>query len=223
MKILIVEGNDHLANFLSRGLTEAGYILDRTENGCDAIDMARNNAYDAVVMDRVLHGRIDGLGLISELRQRGDKSPILVMGSCSDFEDWTLCLDRGADDYLVKPFSLSTLLERLHSVIRYRRSGTAIEIGELYIDLRSRRVVVNGKPVLLNQREFQLLEYLIRHADQIVTRTMLLSHLWQPDSAPQSNVVDVQVCNLRRKLDGPSTKRILKTVRREGYIFLTKF
>ncbi|HEY8026138.1 MAG TPA: response regulator transcription factor [Burkholderiaceae bacterium] len=226
MKILIVESSDHLAKFLTRAL--AGYILDRIDNGHDAFDFARGNAcdaYDAIITDRILPGRIDGLGLICELRKRGNKTAIMVMGRSSDIDDWALCLACGADDYLIKPFSFDSLLARLAAVLRYRlgrrNHQSALTVGALHLDFFTRRVVINGQPVALNPREFQLLEYLVRNANQIVTRAMLLEHVWQNDFVPRSNVVDAHISNLRRKLEANSAKRILQTVRSEGYIFST--
>lgn len=228
MKILIVVSSDHLAKFLTRALVEAGYILDRIDNGHDAFDFARGNAcnaYDAILTDRILPGRIDGLGLVCELRKRGNKTAIVVMGRSSDIDDWALCLACGADDYLIKPFSFDSLLARLAAVLRYRigrrNHQSALTVGALHLDFFTRRVVINGQPVALNPREFQLLEYLVRNANQIVTRTMLLEHVWQNDFVPRSNVVDAHISNLRRKLEGNSAKRILQTVRSEGYIFST--
>jgi len=221
MKILIVEDNERVAQFLRKGLGEAGYSVDHADNGNDGMFLADNESYDAIVMDRMLPGNIDGIAIIASLRKQGCKTPILILSALGDVEDRIDGLKSGGDDYLVKPFSIGELLARLDAILRraqnYQAAST-LTVGDLHMDLLSHKVVRSGKPVTLQPREFKMLEYLMRHAEQIVTRTMLLENVWDYHFDPQTNVIDVHISKLRQKIDVDSDAPLLKTIRNAGYM-----
>jgi two-component system OmpR family response regulator len=221
MKILIVEDNERVAQFLRKGLGEAGYTVDHAANGNDGLFLAGSETYEAIVMDRMLPGNVDGIAAISTLRKDGCKTPILILSALGDVDDRIHGLKSGGDDYLVKPFSIGELLARLDAILRraqnYRAEST-LTLGDLHMDLLSHKVVRKGKPVTLQPREFKLLEYLMRHAEQIVTRTMLLENVWDYHFDPQTNVIDVHISKLRQKIDVDSDAPLLKTIRNAGYM-----
>src|SRR5450830_418330 len=197
MKLLIVEDNERVAQFLKKGLQESGHTADHAATGRDGMFFAASEPYDAIIMDRMLPGGIDGLGIIEALRKSG------------------------GDDYLVKPFAFGELLARLDALVRRSqdaRSETTLTVGDLSMDLLSHKVSRSGKPLALQPREFKLLEYLMRHADQVVTRTMLLENIWEYDFDPQTNVVDVHISKLRQKIDAGADRQLLRTIRNSGYM-----
>jgi len=221
MKILVVEDNERVANFLKKGLTESGHTIDHADNGRDGMFLAVSEPYDAIIMDRMLPGGIDGLGIIVALRKDGNKIPILILSALSEVDDRILGLQSGGDDYLVKPFAFGELLARLDAILRRSQESStesALSVGDLNMDLLSRKVTRAGKSVSLQPREFKLLEYLARHANQVVTRTMLLENVWDYHFDPQTNVVDVHISKLRQKIENDLTKPMLRTIRNAGYM-----
>ncbi len=221
MKALIVEDNQRVAQFLKKGLGEAGYTVDHADNGRDGMFLAVSEAYDAIVMDRMLPGDVDGITLIATLRRDGCTTPILILSALGEVDDRILGLKSGGDDYLVKPFSIGELLARLDAILRRsqnRQIGNTLAVADLQMDLLSHKVLRGGKAVTLQPREFKLLEYLMRHAGQIVTRTMLLENVWDYHFDPQTNVVDVHISKLRQKIDAEAEMPLLKTIRNAGYM-----
>ena len=221
MKVLLVEDNERVSNFVRKGLSEAGHTIDHADNGRDGMFFAAGESYDAIVMDRMLPGDIDGLGIIAALRKSGSRTPILILSALSDVEERIRGLQMGGDDYLSKPFAVGELLARLEALAR-RAQGTSSEttlvVDGLTMDLLSRKVTRAGRVVALQPREFKLLEYLMRHANQVVTRTMLLESVWDYHFDPQTNVVDVHVSKLRQKIDAGAERPLLKTIRNAGYM-----
>jgi two-component system, OmpR family, response regulator len=221
MKILLVEDNEQVAGFLMKGLVEAGYIVDSADNGRDGMYLAVSETYDAIIMDRMLPGGIDGLGIIAALRATGNRVPILIVSALDDVDERIRGLKAGGDDYVVKPFAFGEVLARLDALNRRAHESyaeTTLKVGDLAIDLLSRKVARGGKQIVLKPREFKLLEYLMRHADQVVTRTMLLENIWDYHFDPQTNVIDVHVSKLRHKIDAGFERSLLRTVRNAGYI-----
>ena len=221
MKVLLVEDNERVSNFVKKGLAEAGHTVDHADNGRDGMFLAASEPYDVVVMDRMLPGSIDGLGIIAALRKSGSKIPILILSALSDVDERIRGLQSGGDDYLVKPFAFGELLARIDALVRRSHDNSAettLVLEDLSVDLLSRKVTRGGKPVSLQPREFKLLEYLLRHANQVVTRTMLLENVWDYRFDPQTNVVDVHVSKLRQKIDSGSERPLLRTIRNAGYM-----
>jgi two-component system OmpR family response regulator len=183
--------------------------------------LAASEPYDVIIMDRMLPGDIDGLGIIAALRKAGNKTPILILSALSDVDERIRGLQSGGDDYLVKPFALGELLARLDALVRRSQAGnaeTTLVVDDLYVNLVSRKVTRGGKTVTLQPREFKLLEYLMRHANQVVTRTMLLENVWDYHFDPRTNVIDVHVSKLRQKIDAGSERPLLRTIRNAGYM-----
>ena len=225
MKVLLVEDNERVSTFVRKGLSEAGYTIDHADNGRDGMFLAAGESYDAIVMDRMLPGDIDGLGIISALRKTGSRTPILILSALSDVDERIRGLQSGGDDYLVKPFAFGELLARLDALVRRAQGGNAVTtlvVGDLTMDLLSRKVTRAGRNVTLQPREFKLLEYLMRHADQVVTRTMLLESVWDYHFDPQTNVIDVHVSKLRQKIDAGAERALLRTIRNAGYMLSAK-
>jgi two-component system OmpR family response regulator len=224
MKLLVVEDNERVARFVKKGLIEAGHTVDHSDNGRDGMFLAASEPYDAIIMDRMLPGGIDGLGIIEALRKSGSQTPILILSALGDVDERIRGLKSGGDDYLVKPFAFGELLARLDAILRRaqdRHVETTLVLGDLSMDLLSHKVTRAGKAVALQPREFKLLEYLMRHAHQVVTRTMLLENVWDYHFDPQTNVVDVHVSKLRQKLDAGGARQLLRTVRNAGYMLTT--
>ena len=221
MKLLLVEDNERVANFVKKGLTEAGHTIDHADNGRDGMFLAASEPYDVIIMDRMLPGCVDGLGIIAALRKTGSKVPILILSALSDVDERIRGLQSGGDDYLVKPFAFGELLARLDALVRRSQDNSAettLVVDDLSVDLLSRKVTRAGKAVSLQPREFKLLEYLMRHANQVVTRTMLLENVWDYRFDPQTNVVDVHVSKLRHKIDAGFARPLLRTIRNAGYM-----
>ncbi len=221
MKILIVEDNPQVAQFIRKGLGEAGHTIDHADNGRDGLFLATTEQYDAIIMDRMLPGGVDGLGIVDALRRTGNATPILILSALADVDERIRGLRAGGDDYLTKPFAYGELEARLQALVRRGRTvptQTMLEVGDLSLDLLKRQAMRGGKVIALKPREYKLLEYLMRHAGQVVTRTMLLENVWEYHFDPQTNVIDVHISNLRQKIDAGTEKPLLKTVRGAGYM-----
>ncbi|HSN20739.1 MAG TPA: response regulator transcription factor [Usitatibacter sp.] len=221
MKVLLVEDSERVARFVKKGLAESGHTLDVAANGRDGLFLAASEAYDAIVMDRMLPGGVDGLSIVAALRQSGNEVPILILSALGEVDERIEGLKSGADDYLVKPFSFGELLARLEALVRRARergSQTTLAVADLTMDLLSRKVARGGRAIALQPREFKLLEVLMRHANQVVTRTMLLEQVWDYHFDPRTNVVDVHVSKLRRKIDADAERPLLRTIRNAGYM-----
>jgi len=221
VKLLLVEDNERVARFVKKGLTEAGHTVDHADNGRDGMYHAVSEPYDAIVMDRMLPGGIDGLGIIEALRQQGNRVPILILSALDGVDDRIRGLRAGGDDYLTKPFAFGELLARLDALLRRSQSQaveTVMTLGDLSVDMLAHRVTRAGRPVALQPREFKLLTYLLRHANQVVTRTMLLENVWDYHFDPQTNVIDVHISKLRQKIDAGFATPLLRTVRNAGYM-----
>jgi two-component system, OmpR family, response regulator len=221
VKVLLVEDNERVSRFVIKGLQEAGHVADHADNGRDGMFLAASEPYDVIIMDRMLPGQIDGLAIIEALRKAGNRTPILILSALSDVDERIRGLRSGGDDYLTKPFAFSELLARVHALLR--RSGMKEDISELRVadlklDLRRRRAERANKPIALQPREFRLLEYLVRHQGQVVTRTMLLEAVWDYHFDPQTNVIDVHISRLRQKIDKDFSPPLLHTVRGVGYL-----
>jgi len=198
VKILLVEDNERVSQFVVKGLQEAGHTTDHAANGRDGMFLAASEPYDVIIMDRMLPGDIDGLAIIEVLRKAGKRTPILILSALSEVDDRIRGLRSGGDDYLTKPFAFGELLA--------------------HMDPMTRKVTRGDRPISLQPREFKLLEYLMRHADQVVTRTMLLENVWDYHFDPQTNVVDVHISKLRQKIDAEFERPLLRTVRNAGYM-----
>jgi two-component system OmpR family response regulator len=221
MKVLLVEDNERVTRFVTKGLQEAGHTADHADNGRDGLFLAASERYDVIVMDRMLPGNIDGLSLITALRQSGNQTPILILSALADVDERIKGLRAGGDDYLTKPFAFGELLARLDALGRRTRQDgtvTTLEVADLKMDLLSRKVLRGARQILLQPREFKLLEYLMRHAGQVVTRTMLLENVWDYHFDPQTNVVDVHISKLRQKIEPEPERSLLRTVRNAGYM-----
>jgi len=217
MRILLVEDDREVASYLLKGLSESGHRVDLAENGPDGLDRATHDSFDAMVIDRMLPGS-DGLSIVASLRAARIQTPVLVLSALGDVEDRVKGLRAGCDDYLSKPFAFAELLARLEALTRRGNAETTrLAVGDLDMDLLTRRVTRGGREIDLLPREFRLLEYLMRHAGHIVTRTMLLEKVWDHHFDPQTNVIDVHVSRLRQKLDKGFAMPLLHTVRGAGY------
>ena len=224
-KILIVEDDIETAAYMERGFVEQGYAVDRTADGREGLFLATGQDYDAVVLDRMLPG-LDGLSVLKAVRAAGVQTPVLILSAMGALDERVRGLRAGSDDYLVKPFAFVELHARIDALIRRSAAGTEappsrLVVADLELDLLSRKVTRAGRPIPLQQREFQMLEYLMRHAGRVVTRTMLLEGVWNYHFDPQTNVIDVHISRLRAKLhcEGPPRRRI-ETVRGAGYRLL---
>jgi len=219
MRLLLVEDDEAAASYLVKGLAESGHVTDHTTDGEIGLRLARSGDYDVLVVDRMLPGR-DGLSLIAALRREGVHTPTLILSALGAVDERVDGLRAGSDDYLANPFSFSELLARLESLARRARAELAaahLRVADLDVDRVSRSVSRAGRPIRLQPREFRLLEYLARHAGQVVTRTMLLEHVWGYNFDPQTNVVDVHVSRLRAKIDKQFHPPLLETIRGVGY------
>ena len=221
MRILVIEDDKDVASFIRNGLTQAGYNVDHADNGKDGLFLATTESYDALVVDRMLP-KVDGLTLIRTLRASQNSTPVLILSALGEGDDRVKGLKAGGDDYLVKPFAFSELVARLEALDRRAKAGgdapeTLLKAADLEMDLLRREVRRGGQPIDLQPREFQLLEFLMRHAGQVVTRTMLLEGVWDYHFDPQTNVIDVHISRLRGKIDKGFDRPLLHTVRGVGY------
>ena len=221
MHVLLVEDDPLIADFVAKGLRESGHVVEHAANGTDGLHLATHEKYDALILDRMLPG-MDGLQLLKQLRATGHSTPALMLSSLGDVEQRVEGLRNGADDYLAKPFSFVELIARLEGLLRRQsqQSGqlTQLRVADLEMDLLKRSVRRGDQLLDLQPREFRLLEYLMRHAEQVVTRTMLLEAVWDYHFDPQTNVIDVHVSRLRQKIDRDREKPLLHTVRGAGYL-----
>jgi two-component system OmpR family response regulator len=221
MKILVVEDNARVARFVTQGLREAGHTVEHADNGRDGMFTAASEPYDVIVMDRMLPGNIDGLGIIEALRKAGNRTPILILSALDAVDERIRGLRAGGDDYLTKPFAFGELLARIDALGRRSSGGDAeraLQVGDLRMDLLTRKVTRGSRVITLQPREFKLLEYLMRHANQVVTRTMLLEGVWDYNFDPQTNVVDVHISKLRQKIELDTERPLVRTVRNAGYM-----
>jgi two-component system OmpR family response regulator len=220
MRILLVEDDAHTAGFVTKGLREDGHAVDNADNGRDGLFLATTERYDAVILDRMLPA-LDGLTVLQTLRGAGNATPVLLLTALGDVDHRVEGLRAGADDYLVKPFAYAELSARLDSIARRGQAGggqpTRLRVADLELDLLTREAQRGGKRIELLPREFRLLEYLMRQAERVVTRTMLLEAVWDYHFDPQTNVIDVHISRLRQKIDAGFPKPLLHTVRGAGY------
>ena len=219
MHVLLVEDDSETAAYLRKGLQECGHTVDVAATGPDGLNLALHCQFDVAIIDRMLPG-LDGLSLIADLRQAHIRLPVLILSALGQVDHRVEGLRAGGDDYLAKPFAFSELEARLAALVR--RAGSAVAetilaVGDLEVDLLSRVVRRAGREIDLQPREFSLLEYLLRHAGQVVTRTMLLEHVWGYHFDPQTNVIDVHISRLRQKIDKEFATPLLHTVRGVGY------
>ena len=221
MRILVVEDDKDVAGFVVRGLREAGHTVEHAANGRDGLFLAASESFDAVVLDRMLPGGIDGLRLVETLRSQKNAVPVLILSALADVDERVNGLKAGGDDYLTKPFAFAELLARVEALARRSKGDqpvTKLVVEDLELDLLSRQVRRAGQKIDMQPREFRLLEYLMRHAGQVVTRTMLLEGVWDYHFDPQTNVIDVHVSRLRQKIDKPFPIPLIQTVRNAGYM-----
>ncbi len=220
MRLLLVEDDKKIASFIIKGFRQAGFGSDHAVDGESAFDMALSVSYDAAVVDLMLP-KMDGLSLIEELRKAGVNTPVLILSAKRSLNDRIKGIQKGGDDYLVKPFAFSELLVRIQALIR-RSTVTVdparLEYGQLSLDLFKHEAYRSGKKIELPPREFALLEYLMRNAERTVSKTIILEHIWDFNFDPQTNVVDVLVCRLRSKIDRDSSKKLIHTIRGIGYV-----
>ncbi len=218
MRILVVEDEPGVAHFIRQGLTEAGHAIDVARDGQEGLDYALAAEYDVMVVDIMLP-RMNGLDLLREVRRRGIKTLVLLLTARDAIDDRVKGLDAGADDYLVKPFAFPELLARIRALLRRPplQTDSVLRLGDLEMDVATRKVSRGGKPIELTPREFSLLEFLMRHPNQVLTRTQIAEHVWNFDFYSDSNVVDVYIGYLRRKIDRGFAYPLIHTVRGVGY------
>ena len=219
MRLLIIEDDAETAAHLARGLQESGHAVDHAVNGRAGLERAQTAAYDALIVDRMLP-ELDGLSLVRELRAAGNTTPVLFLTALADVDDRVTGLQSGGDDYLAKPFAFAELLARLEAIGRRRGVPAAemlLKVGDLEVDRLKRSVRRAGQVIALQAREFRLLEYLMLHAGQTVTRSMLLEQVWGYHFDPQTNVIDVHMSRLRNKIDRHAARPLIHTVRGAGY------
>jgi len=220
MRALIIEDDRTIAEFVERGLRESGFAVDRASDGEEGLAAALENTYDVAIVDLMLPKR-DGWSVIDELRRRGRQTPVLILSARRSVDDRVRGLQTGGDDYLTKPFAFAELLARVQALVRRATrtpEPTTLTVGDLSLDLLSRKVARAGATIDLRPREFALLEYLMRHAGKVISKTMILSHVWEYNFDPQTNIVDVLVSRLRDKIDKPFETKRLHTVRGVGYV-----
>ncbi len=219
MRILVVEDDAEAATAMVRGLSEAGHEVTHAVDGAFGLLESQKGGYDVYVVDRMMP-RLDGVGMVETIRKGGDQTPVLFLSALGEVEDRVTGLKAGGDDYLVKPYALAELVARVEALSRRRETGgvqTVLKVGDLEMNLIARTVHREGQEIDLQPREFQLLELLMRHAGQSVTRTMLLEKVWEYHFDPQTNVIDVHISRLRSKIDKGFDRAMLQTVRGAGY------
>jgi two-component system OmpR family response regulator len=221
MKILLIEDDKESAKYLVKGLREHGYVVDHSESGKDGMFMAASEKYDAMIIDRMVP-EVDGVTIVQTLRASGNDTPIIFLTALDKVEERVKGLKAGADDYLAKPYSFTELLARLETITRRKGNDKATAItklscGDLEMDLLTRTVKRGAKEIELQAREFALLEYLMRNAGTVITRTMLLENVWDYNFDPQTNVIDVHISRLRQKVDKGYDKSLIQTLRGAGY------
>lgn len=220
MRVLVIEDDRETAQFLQKSLKESGHSADVAGDGVTGLEMAENGDYDVLIVDRMLPEK-DGLSVISSLRGQNNRTPVLILSALGEVDDRVKGLKAGSDDYLTKPYAYSELLARVEALARRAIPGeqeTRYTVGDLELDRLSHRVTRGGQQIILQPREFRLLEYLMKHTGQVVTRTMLLENVWDYHFDPQTNVIDVHISRLRGKIDKSFDKPLLHTVRGAGYM-----
>jgi len=219
MRILVIEDEKKIADFIKRGLKEEGYAIDVAYDGEEGHFLAKTNDYDIILLDLMLP-KIDGLALCKMLRKEGSATPIIMLTAKTTVEDKVTGLDTGADDYLTKPFAFEELLARIRAILRKKDAKTVnvLKVDDLTLDLLSHKVVRSGKEINLTTKEYALLEYLMRNAETIVTRTMISEHVWDVDFDTFTNVIDVYINYLRNKIDSGFEKKLIHTIRGRGYV-----
>jgi len=221
MRLLLIEDDLQAAEYLVKGLRENGYSLEHSADGRDGLNKATQQRFDVIIADRQLPW-LDGLSIIGALRQKGDRTPVLILSALGTVDDRVHGLKAGGDDYLTKPFALTELLARIEALSRRSSAAatevTRLQVADLEMDLLARRVIRAGKNIDLTAKEFQLLEYLMRRPGQIVTRTMLLEGVWNLHFDPQTNIIDVHMSRLRNAIDKGFTRPLIHTVRGAGYV-----
>ena len=220
MRILLIEDDPEASRYVTRGLREAGHVTAIADNGADGLSMASDEDYDVLIVDRMLPS-MDGLSIVQSLRQQDNQVPVLILSALGDLEDRVSGLRAGGDDYLPKPFAFEELLARVEALGRRPNQGgvtTQLTVADLKMDVLARKVQRADHRIILQPREFRLLEYLMRHSGQVVTRTMLLENVWDYHFDPQTNVIDVHVSRLRAKIDRDFDEPLLHTVRGAGYM-----
>jgi two-component system OmpR family response regulator len=219
MRFLLIEDDVTAAAYLVKGLKESGHVIDHSSDGEDGLNLALGGGYDAAVVDRMLP-KLDGLSVVYKLREAGNETPVLFLSALGEVDDKVRGLKAGGDDYLAKPFAFTELLARLEVLVRRRSPAsvqTKLSVGDLELDLLSRTAARSAQKIDLQPREFLLLEYMMRHAGHVVTRTMLLENVWEYHFDPQTNVIDVHMSRLRAKIDKNFDQALLHTVRGAGY------
>jgi len=220
MRILLVEDDAKIASFISKGLKAAGYAVDHSADGDTGLRLALTESYDTAIIDIMLPG-LDGLSLVERIRKERNSVPVLILSAKGSVEDRVKGLQSGSDDYLIKPFAFSELLARVQALIR-RTSGlsepTKLSVSDLSMNLLTREVTRGGMPIELQPLEFSLLEYLMRNAGRVVSKTMIMEHVWNYNFDPQTNVVEARICRLRDKIDRFGEKNLIQTVRGVGYV-----
>jgi two-component system OmpR family response regulator len=220
MRILVIEDNKEIAHFLQKALKEGGHAVDLAEDGETGSQMALSGSYDVLIVDRMLPRR-DGLMVIEDLRRSGKKTPVLVLSALNSVDDKVKGLRAGGDDYLAKPYATPELMARVEALARRSSADdehTRYSVGDLVLDRLSHKVSRAGTSIVLQPREFRLLEFLMKHAGQVVTRAMLLEGVWDYHFDPQTNVIDVHISRLRSKIDKGFDRQLLQTVRGSGYV-----
>ena len=220
VKLLLIEDDRSAADYVARGLRESGHSVDHAVDGAEGLTLALASRYDVIIVDRMLP-YLDGLAVVQALRAQGSRTPILILSALAQVDDRVKGLRAGGDDYLTKPFAFAELLARVEVLQRrtaVNEAPTRLRAGDLEMDLVSRKVTRGGQLIELTAREFRLLEYLLRHAGQVVTRTMLLENVWDLHFDPQTNVIDVHVSRLRQALDRDGASPLIHTVRGSGYV-----
>ena len=219
MRILIIEDDTDVASYIAKGLREHGHSVDQSNDGKDGLFLALENDYDIIVLDRMLPG-LDGLSILKTLRSAGRRTPVLILSALGEVDDRVQGLRAGGDDYLVKPFAFAELLARIEVLSRrgdMKPDDNRLKVADLELDHLTHRVKRAGKTIELQPREYLILEYLMQHAGQIVTRTMLLESVWDYHFDPQTNIIDVHISRLRNKIDKGFEPPLLQTVRGAGY------
>ncbi len=220
MRLLLVEDDEKIASFITKGLKQAGFAVDHALDGEQGLSLALVEPYDAAIIDIMLP-KMDGLTLIEKMRARGKNTPIIILSAKRSVDDRIKGLQKGGDDYLTKPFSFSELLARIQALIRRSTASTeptTLSVADLSMDLLKREVTRGGQKIDLQPREFSLLEYLMRNSGRVVSKTMILEHVWDYSFDPQTNVVDVLVCRVRNKVDKDFPVKLIHTIRGVGYV-----
>jgi two-component system OmpR family response regulator len=220
LRVLIVEDDKMMASFISKGLRQEGFAVDHVGNGEDGLRLALSEVYDVAVIDIMLP-KLDGLSLIEEMRNCAVKTPVLIVSAKRSVDDRVRGLQKGSDDYLTKPFAFSELLARIQALMR-RATGatkpTYLSVGDLSMDLLSRKVTRSGRRIDLQPREFALLEFLMRNAGRVVSKTMIMEHVWDYNFDPETNVVEARVYRLREKIEEGFDKKLIHTIKGAGYV-----